>query len=93
MLLWSDDPREEVPAQGLETLASIPQLIRLRSLKLNPDQGWLGSEFNENWYSYPIGPFGARLLAASPHLANLTTLDLTANRIGPEGVAALAVLL
>jgi uncharacterized protein (TIGR02996 family) len=37
-----------------------------------------------------IRPPGARALAASAHLARLTTLDLTRNYIGPTGAEALA---
>ena len=37
-----------------------------------------------------IGDAGAQALAASPHLAGLTTLDLYGNRIGEAGARALA---
>jgi hypothetical protein len=37
-----------------------------------------------------IGDAGAQALAASPHLAGLTTLDLYGNRIGEAGARTLA---
>ena len=54
------------------------QLKLIKKLKLKPKQNWI-----------KIGDEGAKALANSPHLQNLTSLDLSDNDIGVEGAIAL----
>jgi uncharacterized protein (TIGR02996 family) len=61
--------------EGVEQLAAMPELARLRELDLN-----------ENG----LGDAAAELLAASPHVAGLERLDLGGNRIEEDGAIALA---
>jgi hypothetical protein len=67
---------EQLDDAQLEVLAREPALARLTSLALR--QG------------YRITARGARALADSPHLADLTSLDLFYARLGDEGALALA---
>jgi uncharacterized protein (TIGR02996 family) len=64
---------------AVAALVDCPHLANLRELDLNghdPGQG--------------IGPAGVRLLVASPHLRNLTSLRLRWQQIGDDGARVLA---
>jgi uncharacterized protein (TIGR02996 family) len=65
-------------AESIEAFAASPWLARLSSLDLSP------------YYLNGFGPEGMALLARSPFLRRLTTLNLYRNDIGNEGAAALA---
>lgn len=73
-------------SQSLARLAECPYLARLRGLDFKPDFTWRQRDFP----SSQLYDEGARILAASPHLSNLRSLDLGWNRIGDEGVRVLA---
>jgi uncharacterized protein (TIGR02996 family) len=66
---------------GVRRLAALPEAARLRELSLfgqtRRDEDMLGDD-------------AAHILAASPHLTRLESLDLTQHHIGPEGLRALA---
>ena len=64
---------------GVALLAGSPAAARLRYLNLS------SASFDED-----LGPAAAVALASSPHLSRLRTLDLARNKIGVEGVAAIA---
>ena len=63
----------------MDALATSPRLSRLTCLNLG---------FNSRF-----GDAGLRSLAASPHLINLTSLDIRSNIIGPANAQMLLALL
>jgi uncharacterized protein (TIGR02996 family) len=69
----------EIKPNSLEKLLAVPWLARVSALELHGSLGEQG-----------VGVAGARLLAASPHLANLTTLELPYCEIEDDGLRALA---
>jgi uncharacterized protein (TIGR02996 family) len=72
----------EDAAPSMDALAGCPYLERLTSLQVR-----------EDFYLRNRRGFGAeeaRLLAQSPHLCNLVSLDLSGQHIGDEGAAFLA---
>lgn len=89
-LLFETTPLSQVAfhnaSQSLAQLADCPYLARLRGLDFKPDFTWRQRDFP----SSQIFDEGVRILATSPHLANLRALDLGWNRIGDDGVRALA---
>jgi uncharacterized protein (TIGR02996 family) len=69
---------QEPPSRPDPALAACPFLARLTSLKLGGSFGGA------------VGDDGVRTLVASPHLANLETLDLGGNQVTAAGVRAVA---
>jgi hypothetical protein len=76
---------EELSLRGAGTLATplaaFAPLAGLTSLRLLPSRGYPALN---------LGVSGTKVLVQSPHLANLTLLDLTGHRIGVGGTAAVA---
>jgi uncharacterized protein (TIGR02996 family) len=95
---------EKLPPRNVKALAQSPLLARLRALRLRPgfgDEELSGLVNSPHVASLKeleltgssegtIGHAGARALAESPHLTNLTSLQLSSLEIGDEGVTALA---
>jgi uncharacterized protein (TIGR02996 family) len=73
---------------GLTALAASPGMSRLTRLSLQAEEGGSHHEDVVPWDK--IGNAEAEALAASPHVANLTHLDLRYNAIGVRGAKALA---
>jgi uncharacterized protein (TIGR02996 family) len=63
--------------QEVRTVVGCKQLLRIRRLRLQAVDGWMGGA-------------GARVLAESPHVANLKALSLDGKSLGQPGTQALA---
>ena len=87
----------------LELLLSLPELSRLRHLglpvcRIGPElaapitgcPGLAGLRGLDLSFNHQLGDAGIGLLANSPHLANLETLNLELTGCGPDGARALA---
>jgi uncharacterized protein (TIGR02996 family) len=89
-----------VRPEDVRALAGAPQLVRLNTLylrysRLGPEAGVALARCPARWRklslsSAVLGPGGAEALASCPRLADLHTLDLGHNDIGPRGIRALA---
>jgi uncharacterized protein (TIGR02996 family) len=91
-----------IGAAGVERLAALPELGRIRALDLQgccPEAGAIealarsphaGGLRELHLACNSIGNEGMRGLAHSPYLGDLALLGLYNNEVGPEGVAALA---
>jgi uncharacterized protein (TIGR02996 family) len=79
-----------LPAKWHEQLCfarGLPGLLRFTGRNL-PSADLAGWVWGVRSGSHPLGDRGAKALAASPHLAGVTSLSLPNNRIGAAGVRA-----